>query len=1074
MISTHGAIRRAPSRMTVLAVSSIGGFMAFVDATIVNVAFPDVQATFSAATTADVSWILNAYNIVFAALLVAAGRFADLLGRRRVYTSALMVFTVASVLCAIAPDLGWLVGFRVAQAVGAAFLVPSSLALVLQAYTKAERPKAAAAVAAVSALAAGIGPALGGLLVSVGSWRLVFLVNVPIGVAGYVLARRLLVEGRQPGRRRLPDVPGAAVFAVAVAGLVLAMLKGEEWGWGSPATVGTLVLAVGCAGLLVRRCQRHRSPVVDPTLLRRRSYAVTLVAAVVAAAGFFGYTLLNVLYLTEVWGYTVAQAGFAITPGPLVAIVTAVAAGRAVERVGMRPVLVAGGLFWAAAVVYFVVRIGPVPTVQTLIADWLPGMVLLGVGAGTLFPSLSAAAVAAVDGERFATTTGLNNVARQVGAALGVAAVVAVVGAVDRRDPAAVLAAFDRGWSLCAVCLAVGGLLCIGVGRLAGGTAGSTAKTGGAPPSAVARPLLAPGVPERVQRVREPVREGAVDFLARVSIFADLDPDLRAKIAREASVVRLRAGGWLFRGGATADALYVVRSGRLDVVDEAASTVLRVVGRGAVLGELALLTGGIRSASVRAARTSELLQVRRAEFDELLASVPAVSAALTRTLAERLRDGAAPTTAGRAVPASIALVAVDGRPPVAALAEHLAAELGRWGSVARLDRHSVTPAVDAEAAYAPVLDRALEGYDTVLLIVDGVTARDPWAGFCMRQADRILVIAAPGGTVDVTRHPELRGCDLVGWNVDAGSGELTGLAEKLEPVESHAIATRSAIADVARLARRLAGRSVGVVLSGGGARAFAHLGVLEELSAAGVVIDRVGGTSMGAFIGAMFAMGMDIAEIDACCYEEWVRRRPLADYTLPRHSLIRGDRCRALFRRCFGDVSVEELRRSFFSTATELRSGGVVVFRHGPLRDAVGASMALPVLAPPLLRGREILVDGGLADNLPVSVMAALGEGPVIAVDCRATIERPVGSGPVRAPALGEVLGRVLSLGSTDTRESARRHADWTIEPVDTGIGLLEFHQIDAARAAGRAAVRAALSDAPHRILPQLDAGRPS
>jgi NTE family protein len=283
------------------------------------------------------------------------------------------------------------------------------------------------------------------------------------------------------------------------------------------------------------------------------------------------------------------------------------------------------------------------------------------------------------------------------------------------------------------------------------------------------------------------------------------------------------------------------------------------------------------------------------------------------------------------------------------------------------------------------------------------------------------------------------------------------------------------------MARRLAGRSVGIVLSGGGARALSHIGVLEELEAGGLTIDRVAGVSMGAFIGGMFAMGMNGDEIDARCYEEWIRRRPLGDYTVPRHGLIRGDRARAMLERTFGEVSIEELPRSFFSGATELRSGELVVHRWGKLWDAVATSFAIPVLAPAQVRGERILVDGSLVDNLPVEEMTALGEGPVIAVDVKATVERPPKAGAgtaesggsgrreLRVPSLGEALMRVLLLGSANTSQSARRHADWTITPRNEGVGLLEFHQLDQAREAGRAAAREALESVPEGI---LSAGR--
>jgi predicted acylesterase/phospholipase RssA len=310
--------------------------------------------------------------------------------------------------------------------------------------------------------------------------------------------------------------------------------------------------------------------------------------------------------------------------------------------------------------------------------------------------------------------------------------------------------------------------------------------------------------------------------------------------------------------------------------------------------------------------------------------------------------------------------------------------------------------------------------------------------------------------------------------VAEGSGALAGWAAALEPLETHAVRRGERVADIQRIARRLTGNSVGIVLSGGGARAFSHIGVLEELSAAGIAIDRVGGVSMGAFVGALFAMGLDAEEIDARCYEEWVRRRPLGDYTLPRHSLIRGERSRAMLERSFGDVAIEELGRGFFSGATELRSGELVVVRSGPLWEAVGLSFCLPVLAPVQVRGRQLLVDGSLVDNLPVETMAAQGEGPVIAVDVKASFERPAapagGNGDrdgaeLRRPSVLEALTRVLLLGSSNTSEAARRHADWTIAPRNEGVGLLEFHQLDQAREAGRAAAREALEQAPASIV---------
>jgi predicted acylesterase/phospholipase RssA len=254
-----------------------------------------------------------------------------------------------------------------------------------------------------------------------------------------------------------------------------------------------------------------------------------------------------------------------------------------------------------------------------------------------------------------------------------------------------------------------------------------------------------------------------------------------------------------------------------------------------------------------------------------------------------------------------------------------------------------------------------------------------------------------------------------------------------------------------------------------------------------VVVDRIAGTSMGAFVGAMAALGMDPEEMDAHCYDEWVRRRPLGDYTVPRHALIRGSRFEAMVKRVFGTAAIEELPRGFTCGAADLRTGEYVVRRTGPLWDAVGISMCLPILAPPQVRGDRVLIDGSFVDNLPVATMAAAGEGPIIAVDVKATFERPGTAGAPdyegpggtppappaaadaaaqvprvpRVPGLGETLMRVLLMGSADTADAARRHADLVIRPRPVGVGLLEFHQLDRAREAGRAAARAVLEDPP-------------
>jgi NTE family protein len=1079
------ARRLAPTPRRVLAIASLGAAVAFVDATIVNIAFPSIAKSFSGTSIGSLSWVLNAYNIVFAAFLVAAGRIADLLGRRRIFVFGLELFTVASVLCAAAPSAGALVAFRIVQALGAAFLVPASLALVLAAFPPDRRAHGVALLSAVAAAAAGLGPSLGGILVSAANWRLVFLVNLPIGIVAVVLARRQLVESRAPGRRRMPDLLGALVFALAIASLVLAVVKGSDWGWDSARVIGAFAAAVVLGVVFVWRCRWHRSPIIDLTLLRNRTFSVANGMTIVAAAGFYGYTLANVLFLTGVWHYSALQAGLALTPGPFVAAAVAGPSSRLTRRIGHRPVLCAGGLIWGGAVLWLVERVGVQPD---FLGEWLPGIVLLGIGAGILFPNLSGVAVASAPGESFATATGLNSVSRQVGAALGVAVIVAIIGT---PSPLQALDVFHDAWRFAAACLFTAGIGCLFTGRVVteAPSLGDAARlvlrrpSGEAPPPSrprARRAIKLDGAPP----AGSPAPELPSQFLARSPLFADLTPALRDQLAERSEPVRLAAGEWLFQEGDPGDAMYLVRAGRLEVVSGNSGVVVRQLGRGDALGELALLTSSPRSASVRAARASDLLMIGRQHFEELLQSSPALSLSLNRILGEQLRSSQAAASSARPRPATVALLSLDERVPIGELSRDLAEAVKGMLDTELLTDRQLDPAHagdDPARVFAPLLDGAEGSHELVLLDAGALPDGSPWSEFCLQQADRILAFTSGGPVPEgLEGRSELKGCDLVLYDVVPGRLAAESWASALEPSECHVVRGDERAHDVARIARRLSGRSVGVVLSGGGARAFSHIGVLEELLGAGVIVDRVLGVSMGAYVGALFATGLDIDEIDARCFEEWVQRRPLGDYTFPRYSLIRGERAIAMMQRTFGEQTIEELPRSFMCGYTELRSGSFVLARHGALWEKVGFSMCLPIIAPPQTRGRELFIDGSLINNLPVEAMADMGEGPVIAVDVKASFDRPAGgeghtatAGPEsngasrsrrrseRPPSLGETLTRVLLLGSANTSDAARRHADLIIKPRAEGVGLLEFTQLDAAREAGRAAAREALEQAP-------------
>src|SRR3954470_21828577 len=268
-------------RWQVLAVTAVAVFMGFLDVTIVNVAFPDIERDFASASRADLSWVLNAYNIVFAALLVPSGRLADLVGRRRMFLVGVSAFVAASALCGFAPSPGWLVGARVLQAAAGAILVPTSLALLLPEFPPERRATAVAIWSATGAVAAALGPSLGGVLVDQVGWRWVFFVNVPIGLAALVPARRLLRETRDP-EGVLPDALGSALMVAGVGALALGIVEGPDWGWGSSGVLAALAAAALLLPAVVLRSARHRAPVIELSLFRARSFAV-------ANAGMFAF-----------------------------------------------------------------------------------------------------------------------------------------------------------------------------------------------------------------------------------------------------------------------------------------------------------------------------------------------------------------------------------------------------------------------------------------------------------------------------------------------------------------------------------------------------------------------------------------------------------------------------------------------------------------------------------------------------------------------------------------------------------------------------------------------------------------
>src|SRR3954452_13098653 len=426
----------------VLLVTSVAVFMAFLVVTIVNVAFPAIRMAFPDASLAGLSWVLNAYNIVFAALLVPAGRLADLVGRRRLFFWGLALFVAASALCGLAWAPWALIAARVVQAAGAAILVPTSLGLLLPEFPLERRASATALWGAVGGVAAATGPSLGGLLIHWSGWRLVFFVNLVFAAAVWVPARRLLRETRDPDRGAVPDALGIGLLAGGVGLLSLAIVEAPSWGWGSARVVGAFLLAGVALGAFVWRSARVAHPVLELALFRVRSFAVACLGLLLFSLGFYALLLANILFLTGVWGYSTLHAGIAVTPGPLMAALSSAIAGRAIDRFGQRIAAVPGGLLFALGCVLFASGLGPPPA---YVSEFLPATLLTGMGVGLSFAGFSSAAVMELPPARFAADSVFPAFFRQLGAVLGISVLIAILGA------AATLADFHRAYALMAV-----------------------------------------------------------------------------------------------------------------------------------------------------------------------------------------------------------------------------------------------------------------------------------------------------------------------------------------------------------------------------------------------------------------------------------------------------------------------------------------------------------------------------------------------------------------------------------------------------------------------------------------------
>jgi EmrB/QacA subfamily drug resistance transporter len=439
----------------VLVIVCAGVVLASLDLFIVNVALPQMAEDFGVQGLGGLSWVLNAYAIVYAALLVLFGRFADRYPRKRGFLIGVGVFVAASAACAAASSLPMLIAFRVLQAAGAALLTPTSLGLILASFPPERRSGAVRTWTAVGGFAAALGPAVGGVLVDA-NWRWVFLVNVPIGLAALVAGWRLLPE--VPGHPvRRPDALSALLITGGVGALTLGLVQGRGWGWGDDRTIGVLALAAVGLALFAAHTARHANPLIDRALFRVRPFTGASAVAVLFSMAFGAMLLSRVLWAQDVWHWSALATGVSIVPGPImVPVVSFLVAGRLIDRFGSAPVIAAGSTIFAAGMVWAALAAG---LKSDYVGDVLGSLLLTGIGVGLTLPTLMATAASSLPPTSFATGSAVVNMLRQVGLAIGVAVFIAVLG--SPGSPAATVGAYQRAWVVTAAIALAGGLVAI-------------------------------------------------------------------------------------------------------------------------------------------------------------------------------------------------------------------------------------------------------------------------------------------------------------------------------------------------------------------------------------------------------------------------------------------------------------------------------------------------------------------------------------------------------------------------------------------------------------------------------------
>lgn len=423
-----------------LLLTSFGQFFVIFDSSVLNVAFPSIEADFKNVARTTLAWALTSYSIGTASLLLLAGRIADLFGRKKVFLTGISVFAIGSLAAGLAPNVGLLITARSVQSIGGALMIPTSIALALPEFPPERRSLAVGVWGSIAALAGGLGPPLGAAVIELGGWRWIFFINVPVVAVVVILGRKVLRESKGQSTGVRLDMVSVPLGTIALATLTLGVLEGHTWGWTSPAVLGCFATTIVALSYVVYRSGHHAEPLLDLSLFKHRRFTSASLSTFAFNLPVSGFWFTAPLFTQTVWHWSVLKSGAAIMPTPVVIFLTATVSGRYADRGWIKPIIGSGMLMCAVAIGGLWIFLEQEPNYW---AHYLPFALLYGVGLGLAWSTLTGAALIGIDHEKFGVANGTNLTFRTIGGTMGVAMVIAVSGAAGVKGSAE---AFHKVW----------------------------------------------------------------------------------------------------------------------------------------------------------------------------------------------------------------------------------------------------------------------------------------------------------------------------------------------------------------------------------------------------------------------------------------------------------------------------------------------------------------------------------------------------------------------------------------------------------------------------------------------------